>query len=430
MSKVIVWLKNDLRLQDNELLFQACKNGNEILPIYIFDPRLFQTLPDLGFRKTGAFKTKFLIESVAHMRGELKKMGANLIVRVGHPEKVLPEVASKINAETVNLTKEVTYEEQQVIDRLELALSQSGVAFNQYWQGSLYHEEDVPWPIKQVPQVFTTFRKEAQKESTVREEFDKPDSINYIAGIVEGELPTLADLGLEEETIDKRAVLQFEGGEKAAWDRLNSYFWENDLLKKYKATRNGLLGAGYSSKLSPCLSVGAISAKSIYHEIKKYEKERVSNQSTYWLYFELVWRDFFKFMAKQNGSAIFKYDGFNGSPPKISNGLEIFEKWKNGETGEPFVDANMKELLLTGYISNRGRQNAASYLMYNLKVNWTWGAAWYENRLIDYDPCSNWLNWAYIAGVGNDPRQGRQFNIESQQQRYDPKGEYIDYWLG
>ena len=93
------------------------------------------------------------------------------------------------------------------------------------------------------------------------------------------------------------------------------------------------------------------------------------------------------------------------------------------------VDANMKELLLTGYMSNRGRQNAASYLMYNLGVKWTWGAAWFENRLIDYDPCSNWLNWAYIAGVGNDPRQGRQFSIESQSARYDAKGEYTRYWL-
>ncbi|MEP2773529.1 MAG: DASH family cryptochrome [Fulvivirga sp.] len=430
MSKVIVWLKNDLRLADNELFYQATKNNKDILPVFIFDPRQFKKLPELGFSKTGALKTKFLIESVAYIRAELKKMGANLIVRVGHPEKILPEVATNINAEAIYLTKEVTFEEQQVVNQLELELSKTGVALNQHWQGALYHEEDVPWPIRQVPQVFTTFRKETQKESPVREVFNRPSSINYIAGIAEGEIPTVTDLGLDEEKIDGKAVIQFQGGEGAAWDRLNEYFWEKDLLKEYKATRNGLLGADYSSKLSPWLAVGAISAKLIYHEIKKYEAERTSNQSTYWLYFELVWRDFFTYMAKQNNSNIFKYEGFNGTPPEVNNGLDTFEKWKNGETGEPFVDANMKELLLTGYMSNRGRQNAASYLMYNLKVNWTWGAAWYENRLIDYDPCSNWLNWAYIAGVGNDPRQGRHFNIESQQQRYDPKGEYIDYWLG
>ena len=91
--------------------------------------------------------------------------------------------------------------------------------------------------------------------------------------------------------------------------------------------------------------------------------------------------------------------------------------------------ANMKELLLTGYMSNRGRQNAASYLMYDLNVNWTWGAMWFESRLIDYDTCSNWLNWAYIAGVGNDPRQGRKFIIENQSLTYDPDGKYVDLWL-
>lgn len=430
MSKVIVWLKNDLRLQDNELICQAFKRGKEALPIYIFDPRQFRKLPELGFHKTGALKAQFLIDSVAYMRGEFKKLGANLIVRIGHPEVIIPEIAEKIKATSVYFSKEVTYEEQQVIASLEHSLVQKGIAISQFWQGTLYHEEDVPWPIKQVPQVFTDFRKEVQKESEVRALFEPPGSINYTAGITEGKLPTLNELGLKEEAVDEKAALHFEGGEKAAWDRLNHYFWEKDLLKKYKATRNGLLGADYSSKLSPWLAVGAISAKAIYHEIKKYEQERTSNQSTYWLYFELVWRDFFRYMAKQNGSNIFKFEGFNGTPPEVSNGKDTFEKWKSGETGEPFVDANMKELLTTGYMSNRGRQNAASYLMYNLGVNWTWGAAWFENRLLDYDPCSNWLNWAYIAGVGNDPRKGRQFNIESQQQRYDPKGEYVKYWVG
>jgi deoxyribodipyrimidine photo-lyase len=109
--------------------------------------------------------------------------------------------------------------------------------------------------------------------------------------------------------------------------------------------------------------------------------------------------------------------------------MQVFETWKNGETGEPFVDANMKELLLTGYMSNRGRQNTASYLMHDMGINWTWGASWFENRLVDYDPSSNWLNWAYIAGVGNDPKNGRKFNIESQAERYDPKGKYVSFWL-
>jgi len=425
----IVWFKNDLRLKDNEMLYQACKADGNVLPIYIFDPREYRMLDHLEFKKTSSFRTKFIIESVQCLRKNLKKVGGDLIVRVGSPEKILPELADKIKAKYLFYSKEVATEELNSIEEVESKFSEKGITCEGFWQSTLMHEQDVPWPIKQVPNVFTDFRKEAEKEAEVRSEFSAPSSIDLAPGIDHGEIPTLSDLDIKEEKPDERAVLDFKGGEDEAWNRLNEYIWEEDLLKKYKATRNGLLGANYSSKFSPWLSVGAISAKSIYYQIKKYEDERHKNRSTYWLFFELMWRDFFKYMAKKNGSDMFKTHGIGGEPPEFTNSEEDYNLWKKGETGEPFVDANMKELLLTGYMSNRGRQNAASYLIHNLKVDWTWGAAWYENRLIDYDPCSNWLNWAYIAGVGNDPRQGRQFNIESQQQRYDPKGEYVDYWL-
>jgi len=429
MSNAIVWFKNDLRLRDNEMLSRACKSHEKILPVFIFDPRQFDQLSSLNFHKTGPFKAQFLIESVHNLRKSLKAIGGDLIVRVGFPELIIPELAERVKANKVYWTKEVSTEELHVVHSLEQILEKQGIICDQIWQSTLFHEEDVPWPIRQVPQIFTTFRKEVEKESAVRELVKAPDSIQTIAGIDHGEIPTVEALGLERASVDNRAYMQFKGGEEAAWGRLNEYIWQKDLLKVYKNTRNNLLGADYSSKLSPWLAVGCISAKSIYYEIKQYESERKKNKSTYWLYFELMWRDFFHFMTKQNGAAIFQLQGMNGEPPEMHNNRERFHQWQYGKTGEPFVDANMKELLFTGFMSNRGRQNVASYLIYDLQVNWTWGAAWFENRLIDYDPCSNWLNWAYVAGVGNDPRNGRHFNIESQQQRYDPKSEYINYWL-
>ncbi|NBP70539.1 MAG: cryptochrome DASH, partial [Cytophagia bacterium] len=147
------------------------------------------------------------------------------------------------------------------------------------------------------------------------------------------------------------------------------------------------------------------------------------------LIFELLWRDYFRFAAKKYGVKIFQRKGLRNKPVSATNNVELFEKWRAGETGIDFIDANMKELLHTGFISNRGRQNVASYLAKDYKVNWTWGAAWFESQLIDYDVASNWLNWAYIAGVGNDPREDRYFNTESQVRKYDPKGEYTRYWL-
>jgi deoxyribodipyrimidine photo-lyase len=106
-----------------------------------------------------------------------------------------------------------------------------------------------------------------------------------------------------------------------------------------------------------------------------------------------------------------------------------FDKWVKGETGVPFIDANMRELQQTGFMSNRGRQNVASFLTKDLGIDWTWGAAYFESQLIDYDVCSNWGNWNYLAGVGNDPREDRYFNIGRQADMYDKQGEYVKLWL-
>ncbi|QSE98030.1 DASH family cryptochrome [Fulvivirga lutea] len=425
--KALIWFRNDLRIQDNELLTKGLDQF-DIYPLFIFDDRQFEKLPQLGFTKTGSFKAQFLIESVEELKSSLQSLGSDLIVRKGLPESIIPELAKELKAKKVFTSKEVTTDEVSIEDHLEDSLFKIGVDFETCWQSTLFHEEDVPWPIKQVPEVFTQFRKEAEKAVEVRPLFDTPKELNTIENIELGLIPSLTELGITEQKFDKRSVVKFKGGEKAAWKRLKDYFWEKDLLKKYKSTRNGLIGADYSSKLSPWLAIGAISAKSVYYEIKKYEAERTKNQSTYWLFFELLWRDFFKFMAKKHGHKIFLQHGLSELAIDQENNQAKFDLWRKGETQEPFIDANMKELAKSGFMSNRGRQIVASYLMHNLKVNWTWGAAWFEHALIDYDPASNWLNWAYIAGVGNDPRNGRVFNVESQQQRHDPKGEYINLW--
>lgn len=177
------------------------------------------------------------------------------------------------------------------------------------------------------------------------------------------------------------------------------------------------------------MSLGCISARTIHYEVKKYEQERLANDSTYWLVFELLWRDYFRFVAAKYGTKIFRRQGIRKKEIKWQHDLIKFETWRTGNTGVAFVDANMKELLLTGFMSNRGRQNVASFLTKDLGIDWRWGAAWFESQLIDYDVCSNWLNWVYVAGVGNDPREDRYFNIESQTRKYDPENQYSRIWL-
>jgi len=428
MKKSIIWFRNDLRIRDNETLARAIAQSELIYPVYIFDPR-FYNQTNLGFSRTGSHRLRFLFESVSALRNSLRDLGSDLIIRIGSPEVILPELAADSGAGAVYCSKESLHEEMEIENRLEAALGKKMIRLEKYWQHTLYHEEDVPWPIRQVPEIFTNFRKEAEKTVDVRDEFPAPESLKPFNDIDPLDIPAFEDLNVKEEPRDDRQVIDFRGGETRAWGRLNYYFWESDLLRNYKFTRNGLLGGDYSSKLSPWLALGCISPRSVYAEIRRYEEDRKKNISTYWLFFELLWRDFFRFMAKKHGNRIFLVSGFSGNPPAFNEDEQLFEQWKMGETGEPFVDANMKELLLTGYMSNRGRQNAASFLIHDMGINWTWGAMWFENRLIDYDASSNWLNWAYIAGVGNDPRAGRRFNIESQSQRYDPRGKYVSHWL-
>ncbi len=427
-KRILVWFKNELRVEDHEALFKACAKADFVLPIYIFDDRIFSP-QNLGFTKTGSFRTQFLIESVSNLRVSLELLGAELHVYRGLPENIIPALVQTLRLSAVYTNREVTQEELSVQNSIEDQLSLQGVPLELFWLNTLYHLEDIPWPIQHLPDTFTLFRKEVEQDAHIRKPFPKPQRIPYRKEIEINEIPTLKDLSIPSTISDNRSVLSFSGGEDEARKRVKEYLWEKDLLKSYKETRNELIGGDYSSKLSPWLSLGCISPRVIYAEVKRYETERVKNDSTYWLVFELLWRDYFRFAAKKYGNKIFSLNGIGKLKKILNKDKEAFQKWRIGETGVSFIDANMQELLLTGFMSNRGRQNVASYLVHDLKVDWTWGASWFESQLIDYDVASNWLNWAYIAGVGNDPREDRHFNTESQVKKYDPKGTYVALWL-
>ena len=134
-------------------------------------------------------------------------------------------------------------------------------------------------------------------------------------------------------------------------------------------------------------------------------------------------------MGKKYGNRIFRKGGIQGRDQRqLKDNREYFDLWASGQTGIPFVDANMRELETTGWMSNRGRQNVASFLVRDLKVNWQMGAEYFESQLIDYDPCSNWGNWNYVAGIGSDLREDRYFNILTQARNYDPHGEFVRIW--
>jgi len=430
-DRILVWFRNDLRIRDNETLIKAIQNGRELIPVYCFDPRMFEKTA-LGFPKTGSIRAKFLLESVADLRQSFRKLGGDLIILEGKPEEVLIEFAKKTETNAIYFTKEVTSEERHVDKFLEKEAFSNGIDCESFWQSTLFHLDDLPFPINQTPEVFTQFRKEVEKQSKIRLTFPEPKTINFPAKesiSISGELPLLKNLGLEEPKQDSKSWLEMKGGENSALGRLRSYFWDKDLLKIYKETRNGLIGMDYSSKFSPWLALGCISPRTIYEEVKRYERERKKNESTYWLIFELIWRDYFRFVAKKHGDKIFDIQGIRHQKDSWRRDKVQFQRWVEGMTGVPFVDANMRELQATGFMSNRGRQNVASFLVNDLGIDWTWGACYFESQLIDYDVCSNWGNWMYVGGVGNDPRENRYFNTLRQANNYDKKGDFVRLWI-
>ena len=425
---ILIWYRTDLRLHDHAPLHHAQQAQAAIAPVYCFDPRQFgQTR--FGFPKTGAFRAQFLLESVADLRRSLQSLGSDLIVRQGHPETVIPQLATQLGVTAVYYHAEVTAEEIQVERKLAQALQAIGVTCTAFWGHTLHHPDDLPFATAEIPELFTHFRKQVERDATIFPPLPAPTHLPALPDCDRGTLPDLTDWRLEPPGRDRRAGMTFLGGETAGRDRLHDYLWTQDCLKHYKDTRNGMLHPNDSSKLSPWLALGCLSPRVIHAEVQRYEEQRIKNDSTYWLIFELLWRDYFRWIAAKHGDRLFRLSGLQGIDIPWKEDWERFHQWCEGQTGYPLVDANMRELTATGFMSNRGRQNVASFLTKNLGINWQMGAEWFESWLIDYDVCSNWGNWNYTAGVGNDARGFRFFNITKQAKDYDPTGEYVKHWL-
>jgi deoxyribodipyrimidine photo-lyase len=431
----VVWFRDDLRVHDNETLTAAIEGADRVVPLYVFDEREHAGTGMFDLPKKGARWGRFRREAVLDLRESLRERGGELLVRNGDPRAVVPAVAETVDADTVHLQTKPATEELADEHAVRSLLADRGVRTERHWTHTLYHVTDLPTPYTDIRDTFTPWRKEVEREARVRDPLDAPDEVPTpdLGEAGDAAVPSLADLGHDPEdaTYDDRGVLAFEGGERAALARLEEYVWTGDHLREYKETRNGLLGADYSSKLSAWLAHGCLSPRYVHAEVERYEDERVSNEDTYWLVFELLWRDFFQFQFIKHGADFFGPNGIRDVEKawrRDDEAREAFERWAAGETGVPFVDANMRELNATGYMSNRGRQNVASFLADAMGVDWRLGAAYFESRLVDYDVASNWGNWAYQAGVGNDSRDN-YFDVLGQAERYDPGAEYVTHWL-
>jgi deoxyribodipyrimidine photo-lyase len=432
-----VWFRNDLRVADNHSLSKAILENDRVIAVYCFDPRSF-SVGQYGFKKTEKYRARFLLETVVELKKNLAKLNITLFIYHRKPEEIIPDLVYEYAVDNVYSQKEWTPEELNVAVNIKDKISNLNLNWVESYDQFLFHPDDIPFKWQGIPKVFTQFRKLCEKSVAVRPlaSLGSPLSANTVADTISNiasdpranYIPTLQDLGFEDFTLDPRSAFPFKGGEQQGLARVQDYFWNTKNISRYKTTRNGLVGIDYSSKLSAWLGNGSISPRTIYFELLKYEQEVEKNESTYWLVFELIWRDFFKYISIKHGNDLFKVGGILHEDYVWLTDQKLIQQWIAGETREDFVNANMLELMNTGFMSNRGRQNVASFFAKELTLDWRIGAAYFESLLIDYDVHSNYGNWLYVAGVGNDPRD-RKFNIQTQSQRYDPRQTYTSLWL-
>lgn len=423
MNRVgLLWLHNDLRLHDNAALTEAVASCDQLLMLYATYAFPAARGQSYYYPQPGAARERFLHESLGDLAQQIRARGNALL----YLEKAsLSDLTALIQAHRVSdvfYSRSADYDHQQRVRALRQQLPK--LHYHALSTATLFAER----PMLTLPRVFSDFRDYVERHRHL---------LRQQAALSLREAPTSlppppVDFPLHllyQRTLPDAQTGAFLGGERQALTHLARYF-DSDAPQHYKATRNALDGWTASSKCSPYLANGSLSVRQLLDRLRRYEREVACNESTYWLWFELLWREYFYWYAETHGAKLFAYRGIAGKRRRACFYPERFARWQHGTTPYPLVNACMNELRETGYLSNRGRQIAASCLIHELGLDWRYGATYFEQQLMDYDVASNWGNWQYIAGVGADPRGGRHFNLDKQSRLYDPDGAYVAKWRG
>lgn len=411
----LLWFRNDLRLHDNEALDRVLESTESFLPVYVFDPRLINGDEENGL--PGMFETRiqFLLESVHDLRNQLRALGSDLIVRTGEPESVLYYLAREYQVGGVFCNRERMPHENAVQERLEQRLWTLGLEMHFFRGKMLYYTSDLPFPVPRTPENFASFLKETEHFIPVREPIPGvyaslpfPD-----IQIDPGEIPTLSDFGYP----DTYSNPVFKGGETVGKQALI------DNVVRVSETGDSHLG------ISPWVSMGNLSPKDVYHTIT--EADGIDPTIRRSITRNLILRDFYRLTGKKEPYSLFAMGGFRNQPEHSGQwDWSALQQWITGHTGHEYVDACMKCLATTGYLTHKQRKAVAYYLLDKMQVHWLMGAGYFERVLLDYDPCSNYVNWQRVAGLSPDlkGRQGLNFDLLADQE--DPTGTFRQKWSG
>lgn len=429
---LMLWLRNDLRLHDHPALQHALarcrREGLALLPVAWHGPSA-PVATRWGFERVGPHRQAFRQQALAGLSRRLQALGSGLVVLDGASPQPLVDLARRVQA--VGLVAQTIHapEEQAEV----AALRSQGLTLDLVELGGLFDAAQLPWAPEAVPHVFTAFRQGVERIGLQPPApLPAPEVLPPWPDRVDRPLAPMTVAVLPPGAIDERSSFPYgvpvwQGDEAAALNHLRRYL-DSGRPHTYKATRNALTGRDVASHWSPWLANGALSVRRVVADLKAFEAELGASDGSHWLWFELLWREHFRCMLRRHGAVLFRPQGLLTSVPRVAHDTDAFTRWCEGRTGLDLVDAAMRELRHTGTLSNRLRQIVASALIHECRGDWRAGAAWFEHCLIDFDVHSNQGNWAYIAGVGTDPRGGRHFNLDKQAREHDPDGIYRRTW--
>ena len=382
----ILWLRRDLRIHDHPALEAARTGAEHLLPVFCFDDRL------LHGRHASGPRTQFMLECLADLDASLRQRGSRLVVRHGRPETEIPRLAQETKATALHFSADVGPFARARDDLVKRALSIP------------VHEHPGTFVVDDLDEIrtttgkpYTVFTPFYRKWTTLprRGKHGAPRKLPPLPeGLPAGSLPSLADLGLQQGIEEPRC----RGGETSG----------------RTAVRDG------SAPLSPYLHFGCLSPREIEGRVTAEVRR------------QLCWRDFFAHVLLHHPqNARSEHQVRYRGTIRWSRAHKRFESWCEGRTGYPMVDAGMRQLRREGYMDNRARLVAGSFLTKDLGIDWRWGERWFMRLLLDGDEASNNGNWQWIASVGVDPQpvSRRILNPALQQAKHDPDGSYVEKYV-
>jgi deoxyribodipyrimidine photo-lyase len=414
MKPAILWFRRNLRLLDNAALIAAAESGRPVIPLYILDEQ------DMG----GASRW-WLHHSLKCLADQLRSSGGSLMLRKGSPDKVLRQLCDETGADMLCYARRYEPISRHQEQEIEAALDDK-VDIRAFDDGLLHGPDAVMTQSGTPFRVFTPFWKAASSLGEPELPEAVPSSLNFLADKPDSlALDALELLPTRPDWAEKLHDT-WSPGETAGLDRLDEL---EPIAEAYDKTRDRP-DLDATTRLSPHLHFGEVSVRQVWHAVQQLQHQLLSSAGSAAILRQLYWREFSTYL-------LFHFPSLPDKP--LREEFEFFawsdddsrlRAWQRGETGYPIVDAGMRQLWQTGWMHNRVRMIAASFLVKDLLIPWQEGAAWFMDTLVDADLANNSASWQWVAGSGTDAAPYfRIFNPALQQKKFDPHERYVRRWI-